>query len=660
MYQSKPQLLLAAALLLTSLSCAYGQSIQWQSGYPAFFTGASTADIIVKSKENLNVYIAIYAAEQNDITSQQIIDEASSLSSALIATQKEVSADEETTIEITELTPESKYHMYITYSGTSGLLPNQYIIYEEFDTPERQIGYEDFKIANRVQGYLLYIPEEHLKYKKTTPITIFFHGQGEQSDDHTNPQFNKLRGAALPKYIDDGNDVPLIVIAPQTSVSWSQSDPDEVLDALYNFVLHKTNANPAQRYITGISDGGGAVYSYMRTHADNLAAALPIATYPKPKDYEEDGTINEIAKIPTWLFIGSEDGFGGSRGLYNKLSDLGADVKFTFYDGVGHNSWDRTYNLSGMNASNINAEYDPYDVSVYDWLLTKSKSSAPVYTESEAPNSPAAPSLTFAGDSFAYIQWTESNDEDLHYYEIHQKKGDGTFALLDTAINNAYFDNSLAAGLTYEYKLKAVDFRGNKSSFGATLSFETEADEIAPEAVTGLTITAQGEDFISLSWQANEEVDLVGYNLYKSINSENFSTILSKTQDLSFTDSGLETDISYRYFITAVDASENESTSSEIVETILESNVLSANNPEEETFNIYPNPSTGNYVILENLSTDGVYSFEILNIQGQTIFTSSSEEKQLAIPYNFKAGIYTIRITDSKHEVSTKRFIINQ
>ena len=44
-----------------------------------------------------------------------------------------------------------------------------------------------------------------------------------------------------------------------------------------------------------------------------------------------------------------------SEKIYNQLKDINTDVKLTIYDGIGHNSWDITY--------------DNHDI--YDWLLSK-------------------------------------------------------------------------------------------------------------------------------------------------------------------------------------------------------------------------------------------------------------------------------------------------
>jgi hypothetical protein len=48
-------------------------------------------------------------------------------------------------------------------------------------------------------------------------------------------------------------------------------------------------------------------------------------------------------------------------------------AKVTIYKGVGHDSWSRTYDLSGLNSSVVDANYDPFNENIYDWLLKYSR-----------------------------------------------------------------------------------------------------------------------------------------------------------------------------------------------------------------------------------------------------------------------------------------------
>ncbi len=66
------------------------------------------------------------------------------------------------------------------------------------------------------------------------------------------------------------------------------------------------------------------------------------------------------AKVPFWLFHGEADSViaaENSRAMKSRLEALGAEVKYTEYPGVDHNSWDNAY----------------ADPALFPWLFSKSK-----------------------------------------------------------------------------------------------------------------------------------------------------------------------------------------------------------------------------------------------------------------------------------------------
>ncbi|HUX69140.1 MAG TPA: LamG-like jellyroll fold domain-containing protein, partial [Cellulomonadaceae bacterium] len=93
------------------------------------------------------------------------------------------------------------------------------------------------------------------------------------------------------------------------------------------------------------------------------------------------------------------------------------------------------------------------------------------------------------------------------------------------------------------------------------------ADTIAPAAPTGLTATAANGS-ATLTWTANTEADLAGYNLYRSLSSPVDTTGsplngVDLLQVTTFTDTGLTNGTTYHYALVALDGANNRSTASE-------------------------------------------------------------------------------------------------
>jgi len=88
-------------------------------------------------------------------------------------------------------------------------------------------------------------------------------------------------------------------------------------------------------------------------------------------------------------------------------------------------------------------------------------------------------------------------------------------------------------------------------------------DVTPPGAPTGLVATPSTE-LVDLSWNANSESDLDGYNVYRSTTSGGPYTKVNGglLSTASYTDTGLTSGTTYHYVVTAVDTSANESSDS--------------------------------------------------------------------------------------------------
>ena len=147
----------------------------------------------------------------------------------------------------------------------------------------------------------------------------------------------------------------------------------------------------------------------------------------------------------------------------------------------------------------------------------------------------------------------------LASYIISRSKDDASgFAAIDTiAVGTTQFvDPALEASTLYFYAISAVDATGNTSSRSASVSARTAG--IASPA--GVAATG-GIERIVVSWQASDEEDLLGYNVYRSARSdegyERFTGVEGTsytTGQTEYTDTGLTGGAAFFYKVSVVTA----------------------------------------------------------------------------------------------------------
>ncbi len=139
----------------------------------------------------------------------------------------------------------------------------------------------------------------------------------------------------------------------------------------------------------------------------------------------------------------------------------------------------------------------------------------------------------------------------------------GPFVLSGESSSPEYEDRDFVFGRTYFYRVQAV-FRkdGQTAESEGSQAEVTPKDTFPPAAPTGLTANyAQGT--VDLVWNANNEPDLTGYNVYRR---EKDTAPVRANNDLVkiplFHDSSVAPGHEYFYKVTAVDLAGNESPAS--------------------------------------------------------------------------------------------------
>ena len=86
--------------------------------------------------------------------------------------------------------------------------------------------------------------------------------------------------------------------------------------------------------------GGSGTWDFITRHPGIVAAAIPVTGVGDPS------RAGVIANLPIWAFHGTRDEISpieNARAMQRALSALGGKARFTEYEGVGHDSWSRTY-----------------------------------------------------------------------------------------------------------------------------------------------------------------------------------------------------------------------------------------------------------------------------------------------------------------------------
>ncbi len=311
-------------------------------------------------------------------------------------------------------------------------------------------------------GFYEYTPTDYsVDTTSKYPLIIFLHGIGERGNGTTD--LPKVLVNGIPKSIQQGHPMrffwngkwqTFLVLSPQLSTAYGYWT-NQYINSMVDYARKNLRIDTNRIILTGLSLGGGGVWSYPLSSIDNakqVAAIAPVCgvcsggTWCNIKD----------ANLPVWAFHAQDDGTVGVGCTTSAISNINAcnpAVKpyMTIWPTGNHWIWDRAFD-TGYTWQNPN---------LFEWFLGQNKS-LPV---NKRPVANAGPNLKIStAYSKVNLSGAFSTDEDGALVRFIWKKINGPAA---GNINVPVSSNGLTevtglniAGI-YQYELKAVDDRAD-------------------------------------------------------------------------------------------------------------------------------------------------------------------------------------------------------
>ena len=204
--------------------------------------------------------------------------------------------------------------------------------------------------------YQVYVPANY-STRTDWPVILFLHGSGERGTDGL-----LQTQVGLPAAIRQSSKrFPAVVVIPQLppDSQWVGAPAEAALATLAQ-TMGEFKIDPQRVYLTGLSMGGHGTWYLAYRHPEIFAAIAPICGWvverpdsrgsvtvvPADSGATFPALVRRLGKLPIWIFHGEMDAtvpVSYSREPAAALKAASADVRYTEYLGLGHNSWDATY-----------------------------------------------------------------------------------------------------------------------------------------------------------------------------------------------------------------------------------------------------------------------------------------------------------------------------
>ncbi len=213
------------------------------------------------------------------------------------------------------------------------------------------------ELDGRLQPYGVYVPTD-FDGRLTYPLVVMLHG------------FTGTPGGAMQRVFGKGKEMPYqdngyIVVTPynRDNIGYTTQTGEDDVWRVVEQVQKAYSIDEDRVYLTGLSMGGGGTLHIGLHYADRFAAIAAVCGWSDWRVWAGEQKLAKVRSqvldsvsilgyaenglhLPVKLFHGDSDAAVNvehSRRMAARLDELGYDVEYEEYPGVGHNSWDNAY-----------------------------------------------------------------------------------------------------------------------------------------------------------------------------------------------------------------------------------------------------------------------------------------------------------------------------
>lgn len=320
-------------------------------------------------------------------------------------------------------------------------------------------------------GFYQYTPTNYSANPNTKyPLIIFLHGIGERGNGTT--ELSNILGLGVPGAINGGHTMTFtwngktetfLVLSPQLDRKyggWQNFYVEEMI----NYAKQNLRIDENRIFLTGLSLGGGGVWSYAGASLDNAKKLAAIGVCC--------GTCQNInfanltnANLPVWAFHAQDDGtvgVGCTTGAITAINNQNPVVKpyMTIWPTGQHWIWGRVYDT----------EYNWQNPNLYEWFLGQNKSLPPNKRPVANAGNPLSILSTLGIVTLSGAGSTDADGKIVRYIWTKIAGPNAGAITASVSVNASTTVTGLTLAGTYQYELKVVDDRADWTTDTVTVT----------------------------------------------------------------------------------------------------------------------------------------------------------------------------------------------